>query len=475
MKFKYLISLGLVISVTSSCEKTLDVKVPSGQYISSTLFATADGAQTAMRGIYESMTTGGFSGKTNPWAGSFTGMLGLASDELIRNSYDANQTQFFDNKVLQENSANAGIWASTYNYIFQANFLFEHVERSTGISETVKNELMGEAMFIRAISHFYLTNLYRDIPLALKSEYTVNALLPRTSQEKIYEQVIIDLKYAINKMSATKFVASGTRLRANKWAALAFLSKVYLYKKDWVNAEALASEVIAQTASYKLEPLENVFLSTSMEAIWQLANPGANLYNVEAGLIGGQAATNTAYRLSPYTVSLFSNGDQRLTKWTRLGTGTGANTRAPSKYKTFSNTQAGAKKECLTPIRLAELYLIRAEARAMQDKLADAIKDIDEVRKRAGAVIDDNPVNGNDKIVFKTIGYANPTIDKTGFITLVYEERLREFFAENGQRWFDARRSGKTLAEFFGPRKVNIENDGDLPIPLNDINNNPNL
>ena len=475
MKSKYVIFLGLFITVMSGCEKTLDVKMTSGVYSSSNLFTKADGAHTAMRGIYESMTTGGFSGKTNPLVGVFSGSLGLSSDELIRNSYDANQQLFLDNNLVPEHSTVAGIWASLYNYIYQANMLYENVENSPAINQKAKDELMGEARFIRGMSYFYLTNVFGKVPLALTSDYITNAILPVSTQDKVYEQVVADLKFAQNNMTATNFMAIGTKIRANRWAATAFLARVYLYRKDWANAELQANELLKQT-TYKLELLENVFLSTSTEAIWQLANPGANLYTAEGSLISGTAATNSAFRLSPYVVSLFSAGDQRISKWTRAGTGTGLGTVAPFKYKTFSNTQVGAKKELSTPIRLAEIYLIRAEARAMQGDLAGAIKDLDEIRKRAGAVGDDNAATGNDKIPFKTIAYAYPAIQKTELIELIYEERLREFFAENGHRWFDAKRSGKPLATFFGSRKSSIsETDAFFPIPANDLKFNPNL
>lgn len=466
----------LLVTAISSCEKTLDVSVPSGSYLSATLFEKPEGAQTAMRGIYESMTTSGFSLKTNPLTGIFSGTLGLCSDELIRVSYNDLQQQFFENKVIPENTTSSGIWSSIYNYIFQANQLYELTEQSKGLNQQIKDELMGEAMFIRAMSYFYMTNLYNQVPLALTSDYMTNSLLPVSTQDKIYEQIITDLKFAGEKMSATKFTVAGNRVRASRWAAKAFLAKVYLYRKDWKNAEALATEVLNQTALYKLEPLENVFLATSNEAIWQLANPNSLIYNTEIGLVTGLNAANTVFRLSPYVISLFQAGDQRLTKWTRLGTGTGANTRAPFKFKTFNSTQAGAKKEQCTPIRLAELYLIRAEARAAQDLLSDAIKDLDEIRKRAGAVGDSNPANGNDKILFKTIAFANPTVDRESLISLIYEERLRELFAEQGHRWFDAKRSGKTLSDFFGTRKPGIdESAAYLPIPANEIKFNPNL
>ena len=140
------------------------------------------------------------------------------------------------------------------------------------------------------------------------------------------------------------------------------------------------------------------------------------------------------------------------------------------KYKTFSNTDAGAKKEASTVLRLAEQYLIRAEARAMQNNLTGAIADVDAIRIRAGAV-------ANDSKDFKTIGYATPNISQQDLLAAIYNERLLELFSEYGHRWFDAKRiRPDDLAGFFGNRKPVIKATAAyLPLPAKEILVNPNL
>lgn len=469
MKSIHKILIVAAAMTAASCEKTIDVKIPAGVYTTTTIFATDDSALAALRGIYQSMTTGGFSGKTNPLAGVLSTMGGLAADELWRATYNDAQQRFFDNNLTPDLSTSAGIWASTYNYIYQCNMLLESAAKSTSLSAAVKSEIMGEAAFLRGMSFFYLTNLYGDVPMPLTSDYTTNTQLPATPQADIYKQILADLTYAKENTSDKDMVLGG-RYQANKWTAAAFLARTHLYQKNWIKAEEEASAVIGQDG-YRLVPLEEVFLEKSAEAIWQLANTGANLYTSEASLITGSVTntTNAAFRLTPYVIGLFEEGDERLDKWTRAGTGTGADTYAPMKFKVFSNTQIGAIKEASAAIRLAEVYLIRAEARAMQDNLSGAIADLDALRIRAGAVADDSQE-------FQTIAFSNPTIGKAELIKLIYDERLRELFSENGHRWMDAKRAEGSLASFFGDRKPGIsETDAYFPIPQNEIEYNRNL
>ncbi len=465
MRFIYKLLLIVMLFAVGSCSKTIDVEIPVGKYATEAVFANNESAQLAMRGVYATMTNG-FA--TCPFEGVITGLVGLSSDELIRGTYSEDQQLFLDNNLFQSSAGVAGFWNTFYNYIYQANNIYESVEKSAGISQAQKDVLMGEARFIRAINFFYLTNLFGDIPFTVSSDFAVNALLPKSPSATIYAQIIEDLKFAQSKMG-NSFTVAVLRYRPNKWAATALLARVYLYQKQWALAEAEATAVINQNTFYKMDLLDNVFLVVSNEAIWNLQNPGVNLYAAEGTSVSGSAVTNASYRLSPYVLSQFKTGDQRMSKWTRVGTGTGLGSTAPSKYKVFSNTQVGAKAEASTILRLAEQYLIRAEARAMQNNLPGAIQDLDVVRTRAGAV-------GNATQMFQTIQFSNPTINQQGLIDAIYTERTLEFFAEFGHRWFDSKRSAQTLSTFFGTRKPTIEQtDAFYPIPQKDLLNNPNL
>jgi len=465
MNIRYIYLL-LTVILISSCEKAIDVAIPKGKFTNELVYNTDDLAQAGMRGIYASMVN---ALATNPFQGSLSGPLGLLSDEFVRATYNSDQQLMLDNNLSPSMGIVSSIWNAYYNYILQTNIMYESAERSSGLSGQVKNSLMAEARFVRALCFFYMTNLYGDIPLTLTSDYELNRVMPVSDQGKVYAQVVADLIYARDHMTGNS-TAPGFRHRPTKWSAEALLARVYLYQKNWAAAEQSASNVIGQSNIFKMESLDNAFLTTSSEAIWALVPAGTNLYTGETNVLQGPITSNGNFRFSAYSLQQFETGDQRYVKWTKTLSGT----TAPYKFKTYANNQVGAKAEAAMILRLAEQYLIRAEARAMQDNLAGAIADIDVIRTRAGAV--PNNTGANAGIAFKTIALSNPTIAKTDLIKLIYKERMCELFGEFGHRWFDAKRAGSDLATFFEGRKPAIQpGDAYFPVPEREMLFNPNI
>jgi len=452
----------LMLAAVCSCNKALDVPLPAGVLNTNVVFADDVSAQSGMRGIYASMTNAYGPG---PWSGGLSGPLALCADELVLPTYTAEQQQFLDNNLYPNNSLNSNpLWNSFYNYIYQCNALYENVDKSPGITAVTKDQLMGEATFVRGLCYFYLVNLYDSVPLVLTPDYRANALLARSGSDKVYDQITKDLLFAQDKIGES-YINPGVRFRPTKWSASALLARVYQFRKNWKAAEDAATAVINKPA-YKLDTLGGTFTTISPEAIWNIANAGSNIYTIDGPKISGLSASNTLYRFTPYLLGLFQAGDQRLTKWARVGGGV----TAPYKYKTFSNTQSGAKSESSMVLRLAELYLIRAEARAQQNNLPGAIQDLDAVRIRAGAV-------ASTTQAFQTIGFSNPSIGQQDLLNAIYDERLREFYSEFGVRWLDAKRiQPNNVSAFFGSRKPNIvATHAFFPIPDYDRQNNPNL
>jgi hypothetical protein len=452
MKLNTLFSIILITAGTTGCKKFVDVNLPITQLNTEAAFATDSKANSSMRGIYATLTAA-FS--TTPFTGAMTSNLGISADELAMTSISSTGQPFFENNLAPDNSTNAGVfWGTFYNIIYQANNAYFNLQKATGLSAIGKDRMMGEARFLRAWSYFFLVNLYDSVPLTLTPNYLENALLSRTEATKVYKQIREDLVFAQEKAGDT-YTVTGGRGRANKWAATALLARVQLYTKNWADAEKQAAAVIG-SGYYKMDVPDSSFVASSKEAIMVVANAGANLYTSESAQITG-SGVNTTYYFTPYQNNAFETGDLRLDKWTKVGTN---GNRGPFKYKTYSNTQVGAKKEALPVFRLAEQYLIRAEARAMQNNLDGAITDLDSVRRRAGIPL---------------ISVTNPTIGKDDLLALIAKERMTEFFAEFGNRWFDVKRTGQADI-IFGARKPKWRKEAALfPIPLVDRKTNPNL
>src|SRR5690606_31622090 len=109
----------------------------------------------------------------------------------------------------------------------------EGVENSQGLPEPVKNQLKGEALFIRSLTHFYLANLFGDVPFVTTTDYSINSQVVRTPVAQVMESIVNDLTMAKNILSES--YSTNERIRANKWVASALLARVYLYQEQWQN------------------------------------------------------------------------------------------------------------------------------------------------------------------------------------------------------------------------------------------------
>jgi hypothetical protein len=245
------------------------------------------------------------------------------------------------------------------------------------------------------------------------------------------------------------------KLRPNKWSAVALLARVYLYQQDWVKAENEATEILS-AGTYNLEAdLNNVFLLTSKESIWQLmpVETGFNTTVARNLVPTGAASSKPAFAITPWLNTVFSMDDKRKQEWIRSKTVDGEIFNYVYKYK-IRNLNLPVT-EGYTVLRLAEVLLIRAEARAHQNKDAQAKSDLNMVRSRAGL--------------------AETDADNREEILLAIEdERQKELFAEWGHRWFDLKRTNRALTTLS--LNKNVQPFALLlPIPQAEILRNPAL
>lgn len=442
-------------SLLVSCEDYLEIEAPDHKIVSETVFDSDETAESVMTGIYNQLSSASFSGGG---IGSITVLSGLSGDNLMP-TYETNipYMEFERHEITTDNFKNAGIWSSSYNMIYLTNTILEGISNSGSISKEVEDRLTGEAKFVRAFVYFYLVNLYGEVPLVLQTGYQANSVVSRDPEAVIYEQIVNDLSDAINILGDN--YTSGERIQVNRVAALSLMARVQLYLQNWGEANKYSTLAIDNGQYEILQDLDQVFLANSREAIWQLSPEGR-----------GYGSTNTnegssfiihpffyflaQFELEPSLITSYSSGDQRLEHWTELHSGTGMY--YPHKYKVQFSTED--KSEYSMVLRLAEQYLIRAEARVMLGDLSGAIQDLDVIRERAG---------------IPTIAETNPGIGKTELLDLIIEERNKELFTEWGHRWLDLKRTGKA-GDILGSTTWQ---DTDLlyPIPESERVKNPNL
>jgi hypothetical protein len=402
----------LALLSLNSCKKLIAVKPSGTQLLTSDVFTDSATVQETLAGMYTTLSYGIYSYPTST-------IPGFSADEL---SYVGNtNNQYIDNGIPITDPNVESIWSNSYNVIYIANSIIEGVAGSSGISTTFKSQATAEAEFIRAFCYFHLVSFFGDVPLILTTDVATNSLLPRTPTAQVYSQMVSDLKFAQSNLPADYSISSGARTRANKWVATALLARVYLYTSDWVDAEAQATAVIGNTALFSLPTnLTTVFTPTSTEAIWQFYNQLDGYTQYAYYILPNPVSLVPTYILTPELVSAFEPGDARQTNWTSTLVYGGTTYTYPSKYKSLAT---GANAEYYTVLRLAEQYLIRAEARAEQNNVTGAQADISAIRNRAGL--------------------ANTTAsDQTSLLAAVAQERRVELNCELGHRWFDLKRTG---------------------------------
>lgn len=440
----------LIIGIASSCQSFVEVDLPKSQLTTESVFEDYNTAVAALTNIYTSIRekgilTGGQLGISN--------QLGNYADEItcVDNPSKASYN-FYRNSLLPTNTYVTGYWNAAYNQIYAANLVIQGAKSSKNLTVQQKDQLEGEALFIRALLHFYLTNIFGDIPYATQTDYKQNSIISKTSVDQVYRLVVTDLHDA-SALLSSKDDNSG-RLQPSVSAAQALLSRVYLYLKAYPEASNSASAVLNQSSEYKLENISNVFLISSSETIWQLQSELTGQNTADGAFFIFTSVPPPSVSLDSQLVSSFNAADLRKTNWIKSVT-KGSQTYFHS-YKYKEKDFTATSKEYAIVLRLAEQYLIRAEARAYQGDLIGAKEDLNKIRNRAGL----NNV---------------AAVTQQEILDAIHLERRWELFTEYGHRFFDLKRSGKLDSSLNGIKPGWNSSDALFPLPQNELTANPNL
>ncbi len=443
---KILLNIALGASIAlGSCEDFVTQEPITG-IAPETVIIDGESAETAVLGVYSGIQGGGMYGL------SLIADPGVLSDEMTHSGSFPTIAEMDNNNINSRNVTTDNTWAAGFSVLFRANNIIEILDSETEFSSfpaADRARILAEARFGRALTLFQLANAYGDVPLATTTELAVLELIERSPQAEVYAFVISEAEAAAAALDGVSFGTElETQARASKWAAKALQARANLYAGNLAAAGALANEII-ESGEFSLAssyatlfgpgPVVNdeIIFSVAYNANDQNGMPfqflpaGRFEYAVGSDLVGayavgtddedGRAATivfNDADPLSRYYVN---------------------------KYQDLNNGTDG-----VIAFRLAEMYLIRAEAN-LQSNPAAALADINVLRTRAG-------------------------VAELGAITLddILNERFMELAFE-GHRWFDLRRTGKLVEVMSGINSDFVINDQFLPIPQTDRDLNPNL
>lgn len=368
------------------------------------------------------------------------------------------EAMFRNNEVDPQNYTLDAIYTKWYAVISNAN----HIIEKAPLVETTnprRDEIVAEARFLRALGHFYLLRFYGQFfdlnskyGIVIKSKPIKDAKSePRSTVQQSYDFILADLDYAIEK--GPNFTST---FYASRQVAKAMKAKVLLYMKDYPESAKLAKQVIDE-GPFKLEnTFYDVFFKKiigTKEAMFQTPYDDKNDRNNKAFMM------RSTYRPSE-SHKLFMAGDKRDTaSLTRTTAGELRN-------KKFNNTifNTGNGVTTLTAdteyfLRLAEVYLIRAEAVVRSNgDLEEARKAVNEVRKRA--VMDE--ITSNDPVEL---------------LQLIRREKILELGAESGEEWFDMVRHASLGDISFATVKPSVKsvNQYILPLPYNTVKLSDNI
>jgi hypothetical protein len=303
----------------------------------------------------------------------------------------------------------------------------------------------------------------------LTPNYQESEGLGRAPAAEVYSQIKADLMAAEAALSQNYLAPDGSttseRVRPNAGVAAALLARVYLYSGNYDSAEVEANNVINNSNYSLVMDLDSAFMVSNTEAIWQLEAPDNNFDAPDGGVFllsaFGGPSSNFPYILSDSLEYHFEPGDLRKQHWTDSIAVNGDIYYYPFKYKYYYT--GNAPVEYPTLIRLAEMYLVRAEARAQQGRLTGptgALADLNAIRTRAG------------------LG-PSTAISQADVLAAIMRERRFEFFTEYGHRWMDLKRTvtldGVMQTATFLKGGTWTSTDSLYPIPLKDISSDTKL
>ncbi|SHM58763.1 RagB/SusD family nutrient uptake outer membrane protein [Mucilaginibacter sp. OK098] len=462
----------LTLIFSTGCRKYLDIPLPVDKVAGASAFVNDNSTSTVVNGNFSNLVNGVLTGSPVMGENSVGYRTGLYADELQSISASDILGKAYFGDALTSLIGNGTQWSGFYKQIYNCNLTIEGINSAKNLK--FKNQWLGETLFTRAFIYFNLVNLYGDVPLALTSDFNKTQTLARAPKSDVYQQIVADLKQAqgllTNDYSDGLGAVTDSRGRPNLQAVNALLARVYLYNNDYVNAAKESTKVIVDSR-YQLVAPSKAFLAASSEAIWYLVPPTGSwvaefsLYNGNMPASLASPALILTYGIKsammPNLVNAFEPGDTRFTNWVRPTTVAATGTTPatvyyfPNKYK--SNTPG---TENVVVLRLAEQYLIRAEALVQQGDLNGAKADINTVRTRAG------------------LGGVTATT-KDAMLAAIAKERETELFTEFGHRFFDLKRTGTLDAAItaVSALKGSTWNPQRAvwPIPLTDITNDPSL
>lgn len=419
-----------------SCAKVLDVEPTASVSVAEAIKDKA-GVERAIIGSYTALQYAGLYGRNRVIVGD------LAADNLTWTGTTFEYLQIENNLINADNAILEGAWSSAYDGLNRVNNMLNAMQGIDELTSADRNKFEGEALFLRAFFHYNLLTYYGAIPLKTTPTLDItNIDQARNPLDQVYDQIITDLISAETKLPAV--MPSG---RANASAASALLARVYLTRfhatgnaSDATLAVEKATQLIGQTSYALSSDYVNLYTGTTSEVIFEIVFDAQNKNRLAEYFFTRKLAGRYEIAPSANLIQSYEPGDQRLAA--------SIDTDSEGKVYCIKYEQLSAGSDAVIVLRLAEQYLIKAEALAYTNGDIQTIQDnIDAIRTRAG------------------LGQTNASTYDALKLAIENERRLE--FAFEGHRWFDLVRTKRAAGLLGIDEKYTL-----FPIPLSEMQTN---
>lgn len=410
------IVISCLLLIAQGCNKELELS-PADKLPTEEALSNIKGVNAAVNGMYQGLRVVEYYGR------NYVIIPEITADNVYLSFSNSNRflSSWRLSWVVSDGDV-TGIWNRVYAVILRANNIINSIPVLGDGTTEEKNAALGQALFVRALAHFDLLRVFAEpysigggsslgIPVITKFEV---GSPKRNTVDEVYAQIIADLtnaKALLPESTSTKFTATS-------YAASALLARVYLYKEDNTTAITEATRVI--NAGYSIQPANALadFYNTPGTAediftVKQLTTESLGSDNL------GRMYLKPGYgdiRVSPDLVNVLEPGDAR-----RVFVSEFAGSTAEFQNNKFTGQEGISGLYSVKVLRLAEMYLIRAEANAKEGNYAAALDDVNAIRTHRNLVALENVPDAN-------------------VLAAVLKEKRVEFMFE-GHRYFDLLRN----------------------------------
>lgn len=372
-------------------------------------------------------------------------------------------------------NTNSSAWDNIYSFLGPINLIISSVPTAEGSDENLRNRVLGEALTWRAYAFYKLLQLYSPmkdnrlgIPVYLTPEKEIGEAMPeRKSQTEVFQRILDDCNQALDLLTKTTYNDWNCAWNADFINAM--MADVYAWKAcsgaaadtDWANAEqhataAMRGRNLVSSAdmlktifdcsdnAYSKELKNDEFYLRIVDGRWTYVCDFTYAYYEDGGVADG-LVNKVDYRK-------FADNDIRKKTWFS------ADGTHNDKYNLIGSDMS---QGCIMPFRLADMYLIKAEALVRQGKTGEGKAVLDEFRSH--------------RYTGSLPAIAN---DGDALLKAIHDERFKEFYMEGDKVWLDMKRFGDTMERTIAGEKNYLTADDFrycFPIPAREMQYNKKM